>query len=175
MMNYFTGLALGVSAGRQLHGLLGAKGFQLIHAVPGRRRYQHDTLLHNPELALRWERQLPKMPGLSKVRFTPETGTVLIEYTCSDHHIDIFVDYLEQIHKIPEAHSRYGKVGTDIRNCFRRLNREIFANTNRNLDLRTVLALSFVLWGGTKMWSMGHRPTGPQMIWWAYSLLKGRS
>ena len=174
-MNYFTGLALGVSAGRQLHGLFRDKGFQLIHAVPGRRRYQHDALQQDAELALRLENQLPKLPGLTKIRFTPETGTLLLEYTCTDYYIDALIQYLEQVIKIPPAHARYGKLGTDIRRCFRRMNQEIFATTNRNLDLRTLLALSFIFWGGSKMWTMGHRPTGPQMIWWAYSLLKGRS
>lgn len=173
-MTYLTGLALGISAGHQLNGLLGAQGFRLIHSLPGRRRYQHDDLLNNPQLARRWEQQLPKISGLQKVQFTTLTGSILIEYTCPDEYIDLLIDFLTRLHKLPESTARYGRLGADIRHTFHRLNRSIFNRTNRVLDLRTILAVSFSLWGGLKMWTTGHRPTGSQMIWWAYTLLRGR-
>lgn len=173
-MSYLSGLALGISAGHQLNGLLCSQGFRLVHSLPGRRRYHHEDLLNNPKLARRWERQLPKIPGLKKVHFSPLSGNILIEYTCADDYIDILVNFLEQIHKIPEPHDHYGRLGADIRRAFYRINRNIFKSTNRILDLRTLLAVCFTIWGGAKMWATGQRPTGSQMIWWAYTLLRGR-
>jgi len=174
-MTYLTGLALGISAGRQLNELLSGTGFTLVHALSGRRRYRHEDLIHNPDLACQWERQLLGVQGIYRVQFTPLTGSVLIEYTCPDEHIDVVMSYLQQLHTMPDARSPYGKLGLDIQHLFRRLNRNIFQNTGRFLDLRTLLAVGLLIFGARKVWMLRQLPSGPQMVWWAYSLLRGRS
>ncbi|WP_416184116.1 hypothetical protein [Megasphaera sp.] len=40
--------------------------------------------------------------------------------------------------------------------------------------MRTVAALLLTLRGLRKVVFMGQRPSGPQMLWWALSLLRGR-
>jgi hypothetical protein len=173
-MNYLTGLALGISAGQQLNQLLRGRGFRLIHALPGRRRYRHDDLLHNPQLACRWQRQLSAIPGMRKVEMSPTTGSALVVYTCPDEHVDAAMTYVDQLHTVPEANAHYGKLGGTIRRGFYHLNQNIFETSNRALDLRTITALLFIVKGVVKICLAGHRPTGPQLLWWAYSLLKGR-
>ncbi|MDF2568852.1 MAG: hypothetical protein K0R55_456 [Sporomusa sp.] len=174
-MTYLTGLTLGISAGRQLSQLMRGDGFSLVHALPGRRRYVHEDLHHNKELAVEWYRHLANVRGIVGVQVSPETGSVLVRYTVADEYIDLVMEHLEQLHKMPDPRSDYGKVGMDIQRFFRRLNRNVFKNTASTLDLRTVMALLMLLRGGAKMWNLGQRPSGPQMIWWAYSLLRGRS
>lgn len=174
-MTYLTGLALGISAGRQLSQLMRGDGFSLVHALPGRRRYLHDDLLHNKELAVAWQRHLASVQGIERVQVSPETGSLLVVYTFSEEDIDLVMEYLERLHKMPSPRSEYGKLGMDIQRFFRRMNRNVFKNTASTLDLRTVMALLMLLRGGAKMWNLGQRPSGPQMIWWAYSLMKGRS
>lgn len=175
-MNYLTGLALGISAGQQLNQLLcgRSKGFRLVHALPGRRRYQHDDLLHNTQLAYRWQQQLAAVPGIRKAEMSPATGSALVEYTCPDEHIDAAMTYVDQLHKVPDANAYYGKLGSTIRRGFYHLNQNIFESSNRTLDLRTITAVLFMIRGAAKICIMGHRPTGPQLLWWAYSLLRGR-
>ena len=46
--------------------------------------------------------------------------------------------------------------------------------SSRFFDLRTVAALLLTLRGLRKVVFMGQRPSGPQMLWWALSLLRGR-
>ena len=173
-MTYLTGLALGISAGRQLNQLLRRDGFSLVHALPGRRRYRHEDLLQNKELALEWHRHLSSIKGISQVKMSPETGSLLVEYTLPEEHLDLVMEYLEQLHRLPGPRADYGRLGMDIQRIFRRMNRTIFQNTASTLDLRTITALLMLVRGGAKMWNLGQRPSGPQMIWWAYSLLKGR-
>lgn len=173
-MSYLTGLALGISAGRQLNQLLRSDGFSLVHALPGRRRYQHEDLLHNQELALDWQRHLGGIKGISQVKISPETGSLLVEYTLPEEYLDLVMEYLEQLHRLPGPRADYGRLGMEIQRFFRRMNRTIFQNTATVLDLRTIMALLMLVRGGAKMWNLGQRPSGPQMIWWAYSLLKGR-
>lgn len=173
-MNYLTGLTLGISAGRQLHQFLRNRGFTLVHALPGRRRYAHKDLLHDPELALRWERQVQRIPGIQHITFNAVTGTVLVEYSCPDSHIDFLMEYLHQIHQAPDPGAPYSKLGMDIRGFFQKINSGIRENTGHRLDLSTLLAAWMAVSGLTKVWVQGQRPAGPQMLWWAYSLLCGR-
>jgi len=91
-MNYLTGVALGISAGRQLSRLIKG-GFSLVHTLPGRRRYLHDDLLQNKELAAEWQTHLASIKGIVKARVNPRTGTVLIEYSCSEEYIDLVIDF----------------------------------------------------------------------------------
>lgn len=173
-MTYLTGLALGVSAGHKLHQLLQGGGFTLVHALPGRRRYRHDDLLYNKELALQWEQHFSRITGITQVKITPETGSILLSYTCTDEYLDLVINELNRRHKMPGPRANYGRLGMNIRDLSRQINRNIVKNTNYLLDLRTVLAFLMFVSGSAKMWTLGQRPSGPQMVWWAYSLLKGR-
>ncbi len=173
-MNYLTGLALGVSAGHKLHQLLQGGGFTLVHALPARRRYRHDDLLDNRELALQWEQHLRQIQGITQVKITPETGSILLLYTCRDEYLDLVIDDLSRRHKMPGPRAGYGRLGMNIRGLGRQVNRNIVKNTDQLLDLRTILAGLMFVSGAAKMWTLGQRPSGPQMVWWAYSLLKGR-
>jgi len=172
-MNYLTGMALGISAGRQFNQLIKRDGFSLVHTLPGRRRYMHDDLLQNKELAAQWQSQLACIKGIVKAQVNPQTGTVLVEYSCPEEDIDLVMNYLNKLHNMPGPRSEYGKLGMDIRRFGQRLNRSLFRESNSTLDLRTVAALGLLIAGGAKMWNLGQRPSGPQMVWWAYSLLKG--
>jgi hypothetical protein len=174
-MTYLTGLSLGISAGCKLHQLLAGEGFSLVHALPGRRRYRHADLQYNSELKTEWEQQLARVKGIHKVTITPETGSIVLEYTCREECIDLVMNYLEQLHRMPGLHAEYGKIGMNIRGMCQRVNRNIFSKTGHALDLRTILALLMLVGGGIKIWKSGQRPGGPQMVWWAYSLLRGRN
>lgn len=173
-MNYLTGLTLGLSAGRHLHRFLRSPGFTLMHSLPGRRRYAYKELLHNPELAARFERQVCMLPNIHRAQFNPGTGTALIEYSCPDSHIDLLMEYLHQLHQAPDPQAPYGQFGMQIRRAFRHMNYNVRSMTGHKLDLRTAFAAWLGLWGVNKIWQQGQRPTGPQMLWWAYSLLQGR-
>lgn len=50
----------------------------------------------------------------------------------------------------------------------------IFRKSKAFLDLRTLIAVVLTLRGLRKTVFLGQRPTGPQMLWWALSLLRGR-
>lgn len=174
-MSYLMGLTMGISVGRQVSQLIKGNGFSLIHALPGRRRYRYKDLLHNDELAARWQQYLTGVPGLVLAQVNPVTGSLLLEYTCQDEYIEVILEQLTGIHNSPEPGADYGKLGMNIQRFFHRLNRTIFQQTGYLLDLRTIIAVWMLIWGGVKAWTLGQRPSGPQMMWWAYSLLQGRS
>lgn len=173
-MNYMTGMALGLSAGKQFSKLYRKPGFRLVHAIPGRRRYYHDRLLKDAEFASLVEQQLAGVSPLRSFHINPTTGTILLEYTCPDEQINGMMEYLATLAGRPDPNATYGKVGSDIRRGVGYLNQSIRKNTQFTFDLRTVVSLGLMVWGANKVWSMGERPSGPQMLWWSYSLMKGR-
>lgn len=173
-MNYLTGLALGISAGKQVGKLYRRKGFELIHATQGRRRYYNEKLINNAEFADSLEGYLRGISALHSIAINQVTGTVLLEYSLSDDQIEKLVESLGDFSRRPSPTSSYGKIGSDIRNSFSSVNKSIKENTGLTFDLRTLVSLGLMFWGVNKVWTLGQRPTGPQMLWWSYSLMKGR-
>ena len=174
-MNYLTGLTLGISAGKQFGKLYRSKGFSLVHGIHGRRRYYHEKLVNNDEFARIIVEQLTDIPVLRSFTINQRTGSVLLEYSCQDEQVDMMMAYLNDLARRPKPTDVYGKVGSDIRQGFGNINQAIKKNTGLTLDLRTLVSLGLMAWGANKIWTLGERPSGPQMLWWAYSLLKGRN
>lgn len=174
-MSYLSGLALGISAGKQFSKLYRSKGFSLVHAIHGRRRYYHEKLLNNAEFAGMMEQQLSNVPAVRSFTINQGTGTVLLEYTCQDEQIDMMMGYLDDLSRRPSKTDVYGRVGADIRRSFGNVNQAIKDQTGFTFDLHTLASLGLVFWGVNKVWTFGERPSGPQMLWWAYSLMKGRN
>ncbi|MDF2633538.1 MAG: hypothetical protein K0R78_412 [Pelosinus sp.] len=173
-MSYLTGLALGISAGKQVGKLYRGKGFQLVHNSNGRRRYYHEKLVNNADFARNLEQQLTGASALRSFTINQITGTLLLEYSCSDEQIERIIGYLEEFSRRPNPLSPYGKIGSDIRSGFSSVNKSIKNSTGLTFDLRTLVSLWLMAWGANKVWTLGQRPSGPQMLWWSYSLLKGR-
>jgi hypothetical protein len=173
-MSYLTGLALGISAGKQVGKLYRGKGFQLVHESNGRRRYFHEKLVNDKEFAGKLEQQLRSASALHSFTINPVTGTMLLEYSCPDEQVERIMGYVEELSCLPSPSSSYGKIGSDIRNGFSSMNKSIKKNTGLTFDLRTLVSLGLMIWGTNKVWTLGQRPSGPQMLWWSYSLLKGR-
>lgn len=179
-MNYMTGLALGLSAGKKLHSLWrqresgdngAAPGFVLLHALPGRRRYRHDRLAHDPEFAAFVARHLPQMRRVTECGVNELSGTVLVHFPPEEAvYVELALQLLESLYPQKAA---YGQVGRKLRGMAAAANRAVRANTGELFDLRTVFALWMLIEGGSKILIGGQRPAGPQLLWWGYSLLKG--
>ncbi|HEY3426816.1 MAG TPA: hypothetical protein VGL27_18625 [Negativicutes bacterium] len=173
-MSYVTGFALGISAGKKIGQLFQSKGFQLVHALPKRRRYYYEKLLNNEQLAIAVERQLAALPVIRYVNINATSGTVLLEYDCADQEVDMLLEYLHKACNCLQPDTRYGRLGAEIRQVVTCANAALRKKTQQALDVRTVAAVVFALFGTHKVWMHGQRPVGPQMLWWAYCLLKGR-
>jgi hypothetical protein len=59
-------------------------------------------------------------------------------------------------------------------NQARELNRYIEEATAHLIDVKSLLSIIFIVTGMKKTVFLGQRPSGPQMLWWAYGLLRER-
>lgn len=194
-MSYLSGLAIGLSAGKQLHQLFSgkttpshtvcqasqptfmaakpSKQITLVHALPHRRRYQSAMFIHNTSLRTAFLYKLQALPFITSVEINSYTGSLLLTYTCSSIQIDNLMDYLEDKFFGPSRSVSQSEAGLQIRNLFINLDRFIQQMTNYHFDLRSLIASIFITRGINKVLTLKQYPSGPQMLWWAYTLLRG--
>ena len=151
---------------------------RLAHAIQGRRRYYVNALKKNAKLAKLVSEKLRELPGVKQVVTNINTGSLLIIYTATEHFIDNVFDQLKK--RVFSVGSKIVELGTDASSFFRSsivtvvrdVNKWIKTQTQNVLDLKIVIAAVFIIRGIRKV-LMGQRANGPQLLWWAYSLLKG--
>ena len=193
-MSYMSGFMMGATMGKNLHDLF-IKGnmrhsvqrhscqteresFALIHALPGRRRYRALGLLGNEALAILLERQLLQLQFIDYVKASPVTGSLLLVYSGTEYELDGIAVWLEShiffATALPQQ-ERIGlaKSGKSIRRTTGTMNEWLKGHSDDWLDLNSVLSIFFIVRGLRKVLFFHQRPSGPQMIWWAVSLLRG--
>lgn len=201
-MSYASGFMVGTSIGKAVYDLFhnkkrggsafagapsmqGEKNvdvprFACVSALPGRRRYRAASLVGNAGLAEFMEKKIGVMTGISSIEVNTVTGSILV-YASSEAALDLLEDFFRS-RLFPNAvydadrkrapksdDTTYLKVARATGDF---LSRIIKKKSNHLLDLMTVAALFLIIRGLRKTVFMGERPSGPQMLWWALSLLR---
>lgn len=189
-MSYMSGFMLGTALGENLHRLMSPKPygkpkairsgfvrFKPVSIQEGRRRYITDRL--SPELAKALEEKLPKLTFISEVRANPQTGSVLFIHNGSEKQMDALAAYLKGFvfcnaaEKNSTRHLKQGNITRSIRSTTGEINRWLKKSSGNNIDLTAAASLLFIALGIRKSVTLKQTPTGPQMLWWAVSLLRG--
>ncbi len=153
----------------------------LSRSIPGRRRYYAQKLIGSQGLAEALESALAKLSYIEEVKANPRTGSLLLVYQCSEDRIDglvkepsrrIFGAAAQDPAKGGEA-GGLAALGQGIKSLVGGINRQVKAVTKGLLDLPSLLSLLFTVQGLEKILVSKQLPSGPQMIWWAFSLLRG--
>ncbi len=151
--------------------------YTLVSASKGRRRYHVSTLQNNGELAGLLEEQLIKLDYIKSVKANPATGSLLIIFQCNPAKIE-FLMYRLFAGKKDCAKPCKGKhraaVGNSLCGSVKAMDKSLIKSTANWLDLSTVISLFFIVRGLRKMILLGQSPSGPQMLWWAFTLMRGR-
>ena len=161
--------------------------FARVAATKGRRRYRAAGLVGNHQLAKLLQEKLITVPTIQSVRFNVLTGSILITST-SEQVLDeleeffrtrLFPDTGEQIAQGIQAVKKVEKEVESVYSDKMFETADVISNfisqrTNHLLDLRSLISLIFVIQGIYKTVMMNQRPSGPQMLWWAATLLRGR-
>lgn len=152
---------------------------RLAHAIKGRRRYYIDALKNNEKLAKLITVKLNELPFIKQVTANVNTGSLLILYSCAENVMDdIFTQLKQRIFNIGNKLMAMGgnattQIGCILLNLIREINLWIKTKTGNLMDLRVAVAGFFIIRGLRKVMTMGQRPNGPQMLWWAFSILRG--
>ncbi len=152
---------------------------RLAHAIKGRRRYYIDMLKNNEKLAKLISVKLSELPFVKEVTTNINTGSLLILYSCTENIMDdIFTQLKQRVFSIgsqviTSSSGITTQIGCILLNLIREINMWIKTKTGNLMDLRIAVAALFIIRGLRKVMTMGQRPSGPQMLWWAFSILRG--
>ncbi len=157
--------------------------------MKGRRRYRAAALVGNAELARLIEEKVSTLPNIQFIQVSVVTGSILV-FAHSEGTLDrlenffrfrLFPNVVEGIvSAVCDAEKQEGQKKEEttylkaVRDTGAFFSSIIRNESSRFFDLRTVAALLLTLRGLRKVVFMGQRPSGPQMLWWALSLLRGR-
>ena len=166
--------------------------FALKSAVPGRRRYYAAALQGNEELAKLLEKNLGRIAFVDSVKASSVTGSLLVCYTGAEEAVDrLMADLGKRVFgaaehagfNLPQGLSTLlpaagftqplAELGASIRRTAGVANAWLREKTRGWLDFPSVFALGFIVRGLRKILLYEQRPSGPQMLWWAFSILKG--
>lgn len=158
--------------------LAGEKALQLVSSLPGRRRYRAKAI--SPELAILLEVKLGELDYIETVSVSAATGSILLTFNPSAaDRVDRLAFWLEinifsavRSGNFPdERHA--GALTRSIRHSVRNLSAWMKDRTGGTFDLSALAAVIFMIRGMRKMLMYNQNPSGPQMLWWALSLLRG--
>lgn len=168
------------SVGRKLLGSV-PPAFRLAHALPGRRRYYAAALQGDEALAARLRERLLAADGIDRVEVNPRTGSLLLFYhgteAALDRHMEeAALEITPPAAPTPQfsvAEDGLAAVGQRLRHMVGELNRKVKAATRGWIDLPSLFSVVFLLRGVEKILLLKQLPSGPQLLWWAFSLLRG--
>lgn len=158
--------------------------FSCVSATPGRRRYRVAELVDNTALAALLQEHLLRLTSVNEVQVHASTGSILV---CSDNEsvldeVERFLRFrlfpLRRKEEAREEHlDAHGGPTVYMEKIYETLDgfsHFILRKTGRMFDLRSIISLILVIRGLRKILTFDQRPTGPQMLWWAAALLRGR-
>ena len=194
-MSYMSGMMIGLAFGKGVRRLLAggaakapvAPAFALARAIPGRRRYYAKALVGNDALAKALEDSLAKLAFVDEVRANAATGSLLFVYHGDDTKMDDVAERLAaRVFSVPpteavadaptpfeQAADGLAGFGTRLRGTFVSINRHMKLATNGWFDLPSLLSIAFTVRGLQKLLIAKQLPSGPQLLWWAFSILRG--
>ena len=158
--------------------------FACVSVLKGRRRYRAAALVGNAELAKLIEEKVSTLPDVQFVQVSAVTGSILV-FAHSEGTLDKLENFF-RFRLFPNAveglvgavcdagQAEAGKALKAVQDTADVFSQAIFRKSKAFLDLRTLIAVVLTLRGLRKTVFLGQRPTGPQMLWWALSLLRRR-
>ena len=118
--------------------------------------------------------------GVDGVEINPVTGSLLLFYHGTEAALDRLMEEAAWSFAPPSAASlRFSgeeglaAVGQNLRRMTGELNQRLKTATRGWLDLPSLFSFLFLIRGVQKMLLLKQLPSGPQLLWWAFSLLRG--
>lgn len=143
------------------------------HYTKGRVRLKINSIVKNEHKACELEGKLSGLNGIEKVKVNALVGSVLVEF-----HEEI-VDPITLIGAIlnilgldEEVFSkRSGKIFSAMREIVESVDFAIYNKTKGMLDLKSAIALLFIINGIRKVRQNPIMPNGVNLLWWGFNII----
>ena len=160
--------------------------FAIASSIKGRRRYYAAALLRNEGLKKLLEDKLPQVSIVKSVAINTVTGSLLVLHCGTEEQMNELEARMEEhIFKVSFGNKKFfgghqaiveeglAATGTSIKRSVAKINAYVKMITANWFDLRSIASIALIIRGLRKVFAYGQRPSGPQMLWWALSLLRG--
>lgn len=193
-MSYMAGMMIGAAAATRLRkwffpsraaarkkDCAGGDTFACVHRLPGRRRYRITGLSGNEVLAAALRETLHRFTFIRRIEIHALTGSLLILHT-DEAKMDSLENFLarrifqcgitvnDTAFKIDKKQARSGQA---LCQMVHNGSSWLQHHSAGWFDISSLLSIFFLIRGLHKLLVLHQRPSGPQMLWWAVSLLRG--
>ena len=132
-------------------------------------------------MAKRLTEKLTAQDGIDEAQVNLRTGSLLLLYhgdeTAVDRVMEKVMAETMETSTLPSLPGTVGNglaaVGMSLRCTAADLNHRLKVATHGWLDLPSLMSLIFIVRGVQKILLLRQFPSGPQLLWWAFSLLRG--
>lgn len=164
--------------------------FACVSALPGRRRYRAKAIMRNAPLAELLQEGLKDVKGLTSVEVNRMTGSILVRAESDDafKRLEIFLESrfffcpctgapvtacadvsCYTLNRQPSSEYKH-----TLQEVLSSMSAYVYERTHHLFDLRSLVSFILITRGIRRMVALGEMPSGPQMLWWAVALLRGR-
>lgn len=144
------------------------------HSIDGRLRVRSEQL-KSEKLGQLVMIQLTKIDGITMVKPTSVTGSLLVEYDCTKIDKELLIGAIIKLIGLEEQMLmlQSSKIYDEIQHANHALNQAMLDKTAGFMDVKTLLPMSFIGMATYKILSTGQvtTPSSVTMLWWAYNSL----
>ncbi|WP_294705048.1 HMA2 domain-containing protein [uncultured Fusobacterium sp.] len=143
------------------------------HYIKGRIRLKIDSLMENEIKSQELKGRLLGLNGIENVSINVLIGSTLINF--NEEIIDpitligVVLNILDLEEKVFEK--RFGKLHTGMKEIVESVDFAIYNKTKGILDLKSTIALLFIVYGIKKIRQNPIMPNGVNLLWWGFNLI----
>ena len=146
---------------------------EIQHYIKGRIRIKVESLKNDNEKVEELRLNLLKLNGIDEVTINSLLGTVLIKFDEDIIEPVILIGVLLNFLGLEEEafEKKNGKISFVLKDILEAMDMTLYNKTKGILDLKTSMALFFLIYGVKKIRQNPIMPNGVNLLWWAYNIM----
>lgn len=146
---------------------------EIQHYIKGRIRVKVNSLIGNNEKKHELEGRMSVLEGINNISVNPMTGSVLINFNEELVEPLTLVGAILNILDLEDKvfTKRDGKIFSGMREIVEGVDFAIYNKTKGILDLKSVIALIFIINGIRKVRQNPIMPNGVNLLWWGFNIV----
>lgn len=149
--------------------------FETIHYLEGRVRYRIPSIVGSIEQKKILQENFLKMPFIKEININLLLGTILIKYDKNIIDIQMLSIILINILGLEKEleKRKVGCLSRELKKFFGVINNSIFSKSKGILDLKSIIAITFIVGGYIRYKTNPAIPNGINLLWWGFRYLEG--
>lgn len=146
---------------------------EIQHYIKGRIRVKIESLKNDDKKADELKMNLLKLNGIKEVAINSLLGTILVKFDETIIEPVILIGVLLNFLGLEEEafEKKNGRMSFVLKDILEAMDMTLYNKTKGTLDIKTTIALFFLIYGVKKIKQNPIMPNGVNMLWWAYNIM----